>query len=512
MWKLLSFLAHAGSAWCYTVGVHLATPTDIRGPIGVSFVSFSIEFSWFPEFAGNLSTPNTFTNQLLSNLGRVSGKPPYIRVGGNSQDNALYDPELEAAYKHVFNNPDIPYPTSMTYGKAYFEGYQTLSGVKFSHGFNLGANETNGGIENLRATFPLVCEAIGKDNFAFWEIGNEADTKSNRGPIRDHDEWGPAAYTEDWQSRMDLLAAMHEETCGDKPLRMLGPSFAGLRWVEQALDLGLGGQLGAIGTHHYIANSLDPQVTLRGYLLNHTLTREGLASQERIMQAVEDTNLPYIIGEGNSLYNQGRPGASDVFGAALWNIDFSLLAASLGIHRIYFHQGVNYIYAGWQPSHVGTTHPSTKPPYYGHVAAATTLGNSGERDVQVAELPLGSETDSAYAIYEDGKLSRIAVLNMREYNHTSDLERPNQTYTFSLNGRGRKCGHKMAAVQRLLADGADSISGISWNGYSYNHDLDGGKPVLLSNVTAACNETVRLLNGTFSVDLSDSSFALINLQ
>lgn len=66
----------------------------------------------------------------------------------------------------------------MTYGKAYFEGYQTLLGVKFSHGFNLGANKTNGGFENLRVTFPLVCKAIDRDSFAFWEIGNEAG-KSN---------------------------------------------------------------------------------------------------------------------------------------------------------------------------------------------------------------------------------------------------------------------------------------------------------------------------------------------
>ena len=312
---------------------------------------------------------------------------------------------------------------------------------------------------------------------------------------------------------MDLLAAMHKENCSDKPLRMLGPSFAGLRWVEQALDFSLDDQLAAIATHHYIANSLDPQVTLRGYLLNHTRTAEGLASQERIMRAVEDTNLPYIIGEGNSLFNQGRPGSSDVFGAALWNIDFSLLAASLGIHRMYFHQGVNYIYAGWQPSHVGTTQPSTKPPYYGHVAAATALGNSGEHDVQVAELPLESETDSAYAIYEDGHLARIAVLNMREYNHTSALERPNRKYSFTLDERGHTGGRpKRAAVQRLLADGANSISGISWDGLSFNYDLDGGKPVPLENMTAACNEVVRLRNGKFSIELLDSSFALVNFK
>ena len=52
------------------------------------FVSFSIEFSSFPDFAGNLSAPNTFSDNLLKNLGNIIGTKPYIRVGGNTQDFA----------------------------------------------------------------------------------------------------------------------------------------------------------------------------------------------------------------------------------------------------------------------------------------------------------------------------------------------------------------------------------------------------------------------------------------
>lgn len=51
---------------------------------------------------------------------------------------------------------------------------------------------------------------------------------------------------------------------------------------------------------------------------------------------------PLIFGETNSLYNQGRPGLSNTFGAALWNIDFNLYSASVGFKRVHMHQGTNY--------------------------------------------------------------------------------------------------------------------------------------------------------------------------
>lgn len=51
---------------------------------------------------------------------------------------------------------------------------------------------------------------------------------------------------------------------------------------------------------------------------------------------------PLIFGECNSLYNQGRPGLSNTFGAALWGIDFNLYSASVGFKRVHMHMGTNY--------------------------------------------------------------------------------------------------------------------------------------------------------------------------
>jgi hypothetical protein len=52
---------------------------------------------------GNNSSPNTFSNNLLNNLGQLTGTKPHIRVGGNTQDYALYNASLKTAINGTFN-------------------------------------------------------------------------------------------------------------------------------------------------------------------------------------------------------------------------------------------------------------------------------------------------------------------------------------------------------------------------------------------------------------------------
>ncbi|KAL4877935.1 hypothetical protein BJY04DRAFT_221509 [Aspergillus karnatakaensis] len=436
--------------------VSKAPPPNISEPIGEAFVSFSIEFSWFPEYAGNKSNPNRFSSNLLANFEQYTGHRPYVRVGGNTQDNALYDPDLEVATDRTFGNPDISYPTS----------------ARFSHGFNMGANSSNGGFDNLEATLPLACAAIKNSQFAHWEVGNEADhyaqLKSNRPPIREESTWDVTAYVADWKERIETLARIYRKASG----------------------------------------SQDPTVTLQGTLMNHSMTAAGLASQLSVKNSLRDVGLPYIIGEGNSLFSQGRRGCSDVFGAALWSIDFSLLAASIGIHRVHFHQGVDYNYASWQPVNWGPTVPATRAPYYGTIAAAAILGHTDRHKVQVSPIPMPEETESAYAIYRDGKLARIAIINMVEYNSSTASDRPSKDYSSRLPDSSRFI--KRVPVQRLVASGSDAVSGITWDGYSYNYELRQGRPTRLHSVTTSRSEAVWARNSIVSVTLPHSSYAVLN--
>lgn len=249
--------------------------------------------------------------------------------------------------------------------------------------------------------------------------------------------------------------------------------------------------------------------------MNHSSTVHSISSQVALLNSLSYTGIPFILGETNSLYNEGAPGLSNAFGAALWGLDFNLWCASVGIRRVHMHQGTDYRYASWQPVQTNKTSIGTKAPYYGNIAVAAMLGNLVKGEVQIANLPLEGVEESAYAAYVDGKLRRVAVVNMREYNYTvngtsdvlNPVPRPVQNYTFAVS---KDCAGEWLGVKRLYANGSDAVSGITWDGWSYNWDLDHGKPVRLHNVTTG--EKVLVTGGTVTVEVLDSSAAILEFK
>lgn len=168
----------------------------------------------------------------------------------------------------------------------------------------------------------------------------------------------------------------------------------------------------------YISGAESPGVTLQGTLMNHSSTVASVAKQlneSRLLAGLSDSlepNLPFIMGETNSLYNQGRPGLSNTFGAALWGVDFNLWCATNNIRRVHMHMGTNYRYQSWQPIDTNKVSKGTKAPYYGNIAVAAFLGDITKSAPRIVNLPLGSEEEAAYAAYVDNKLARIIVINM----------------------------------------------------------------------------------------------------
>ena len=62
-----------------------------------------------------------------------------------------------------------------------------------------------------------------------------------------------------------------------------------------------------------------------------------------------------------------------------------------------------------------------------------------------------------------------------------------------------------------MANGGDAISGVTLDGYGYNHELDNGKPVLLNNVTRG--ETVPVdSTGMLSVNMLWSSVVMLDVM
>jgi hypothetical protein len=177
------------------------------------------------------------------------------------------------------------------------------------------------------------------------------------------------------------------------------------------------------------------------------------------------------------------------------------------------HQGTDYRYASWQPIPTNKTTIGTKAPYYGNAMVAAMLSSDNASDkVQVINLPMPEETEAAYAAYVNGKLARIAVVNMQQFNSTneetgsiSDLSRPTAKYSFEIP----QTSTESLSLQRLMANGSDAITGITWDGWSYNYELKGGAPVRQRNVTIG--ESVAVKKGVVEIELPYSSGAVLNI-
>ena len=277
----------------------------------------------------------------------------------------------------------------------------------------------------------------------------------------------------------------------------------------------------------YISGATSPGVTLQGTLMNHTSTASSVSFQLANWSPVlAESQLPFIFGEANSLYNEGAPGLSNSFGAALWVLDFALYCASNNVSRWHAHQGTNYRYAAWQPVTTEKGEVGTKAPYYGSVAAASFLAGSAKENLQVTEIELDSDIDPvhnvAYASYVNGQLARIAVLQMNDYNSSTGTftqadgsvgtgARPTQSFTFQIPGAKYASGGQKVKVQRLIAEGSDAVSGTTFGGVSYDYGLGRGKPVVVKSVTNGVQMVQVASGGMLQIEVPFSSAAIVEL-
>lgn len=227
------------------------------------FVSYSIEFSSFIDFAGNTSNPNVFSDNLLNNIGRISGTKPHIRVGGNTQDYAVFNKSQTEPLIGIYNSAITEdYPTTITIGPGFFDSYHTWPGTKYVHGFNLGRNSSTAR-QGLIDSAPYACKALENGRLLHWELGNEPDLykTSAQGPVRPP-TWDEQDYVDEWVNySREIRAAMRTacpELATDAAYKYYAPSFAGagtnsldpiVTW-QDGLDTDK--DIAIISTHKYV--------------------------------------------------------------------------------------------------------------------------------------------------------------------------------------------------------------------------------------------------------------------
>jgi hypothetical protein len=62
--------------------------------------------------------------------------------------------------------------------------------------------------------------------------------------------------------------------------------------------------------------------------MNHRSIVSSISKHVNFSQVLTNLDLPFILGEPNSISGQGSNGLTNVFGSALWLLDYDLWCAS----------------------------------------------------------------------------------------------------------------------------------------------------------------------------------------
>ncbi|KAI0355952.1 glycoside hydrolase family 79 protein [Trametes cingulata] len=469
-----------------TISVPASPPANAQS-LSPTLLSFSVEQDRWPEWIG-IDSRNEFTYNALQNYAALTGQPPSIRVGGDSEDRTVWSPAVEFNVD-TFPPPTAltPYPeaTSIVVGDEFYTLARFLpSGTRTVWGVNLGADNTTNAANIARAVIRAFRSPEVKASgvvLARFEVGNEPDIYNFTG-LRTGD-WTPEMYIEQWTASAAEVVKVAGIAGRDGPVTLQGAAFGTQQFTpREVFDRGLldsepGKAISVISQHRYsvISSCNGTEFPLASFMSKEAV-RSNLTIFEADIAASKARGLDYVLGETNSAACHGTPGVSNAAGAALWAIDYMLQAATLGIQEAYFHEGIGYTYNFFQPTVLNRSTadgsplnppqpPQVQPLYYAGLVVGSFIGSSGS--TKVFELEVNDPNVSGYAAYEGGRLVRIALVNLDAWlSGNAETQRPSVRLDLNLTKPTNSAG-RFARMKRLNIQHADDLSGLTWAGQSY---------------------------------------------
>jgi hypothetical protein len=194
---------------------------------------------------------------------------------------------------------------------------------------------------SLKATTiatPPVAECIGHvlglRRLQYFQIGNEVDLFSRH--LRDPKTWNAKAHMDEW------LAIARAVTKAVPAARFGMPDVAGdVNWLTQIAEIWPSirnpPHVTTLTHHHYFGGpATNPDVNIPNLLKPATMARVQKTA-DTATAAANKMGVRVRMTEGNTCYRGGKPGVSDVFAAALWSADYSLLLASNNYSGVNLH-------------------------------------------------------------------------------------------------------------------------------------------------------------------------------
>ncbi|KAG5651934.1 hypothetical protein H0H81_006916 [Sphagnurus paluster] len=492
----LILLAIVANAATVDVAVPLKAPSGAP-TLSPSLTSFSIEGDRWTDWSGTTSR-NQFFYNALDNLKQITGAPPKLRIGADSEDhtqfraninvrstiNLILAPLIAPKFQEaVF--PDstaiTPYPeaTKLVVGDSYYATTRFLpAGTQVTWGVNLGSDNKTAtylATRSIVKAFQLSSLQQAGISLEHIEIGNEPDAFAYWG-YRPNATWNVAAWVADWTNFAKNVSATVPITPISTTKFMSG-SFATLSLGFSPSKAYAAGLLNSKpGQHLYSGAFCNGGDFLLQSLMDKTTIRSNLTTLIPDIQNTHAKGLQYVLGETNSYACHGAPGVSNTAGASLWQLDYTLHAyalASIGISNLYFHQGVGYKYNMIQPVTLTVSSltgeplatpqaPHIQPQYYSAIIVAEAIGKS--TNTRIVELDVNHPSITGYAFYSGSKLERAVFINLKGYFSTS-TSRTKTTIDLGFAGKGSPAA--LMTVKRLAIKYATDVSGLTWGGQNY---------------------------------------------
>jgi hypothetical protein len=455
-----------------TVSAVVSTATS-GFPLPPDFVGFSYEVPCaFQMFSFQNKTRTSFVN--LMNVLRVAAggtqsRGPNIRIGGNSADQSVYLPA------------PAPLPTNDTYRitdsdfNAYLAAVPLWKGT-ITPGVNFRSPSSPAlAVAHIQALSSVIPWSSGL--VAGIEIGNECDLYQRNG-IRPDKGWDMDAYVGDFSNYASGL-----KDAGVPMPHIQGATFC---CFQTSFDEGSpaymkkftspsSNVLSSFSYHNYPLNVCGTNKTANTIyqLLNESTVETYRVKFRPLVDAALALDLPFLIGEGNSVACGGQRGVSDTFASTLWSLDVFFTFAALGMQGFRVHGCPTGAYTAIAYEDSSSDTPTVNPLYYGLWAFASATTNGATiHNVSVTGSPINVKV---WPVRDAHGAWRVTVL------HKDVARTNNATVTVTLPA-GTPVGPSGATLVRLApaSGSAFATKGLSFGGLTFDGSPDGtpqGSPV-----------------------------------
>lgn len=368
-----------------------------------------------------------------------------IRIGGNKSDETFWTSTGESA-------PSWSVATITPADLTALAGLAHASGWKVILGVNLKEYDPARAADEAKH----AQQALGSSLLDI-EIGNEPDLY----PTYQSD---PAQYLTDFQAYVSAIEAAAPGVPIEGSDEAQGPTSSFQKSFVSAQQARSKPQITELTNHFYpMTGSTCGGSPSISQLLGTTLRDKEKSEADNAVAAAAPLGVPAVIDESNSADCGGGPGVSDVFAAALWEIDNQLVMAREGVQGDYMHGGV---------AQCGTSMPYT--PLCAPSAAAATAGDLVAAPeyyglAAVHELGTGRFLNLTNPVWADVRAYAVQHSDGTMSLMLDDVDDPSTTGATTVQ-LDLPASYASANEVKLTASGLTATSGITLGGHSIQSD------------------------------------------